>query len=132
MGGVAIVAVAGGEAPAIRPVPLEPVRVAHGVLIVDEGVRCHLLPVIGIAVLEAARAQAEEREMREKQRTAIGRAQLHLVAVILSFIPEGAACRPALVISVGVDRMGRRRGGKNIADQAFVPTMDAMAVPPAN
>src|SRR6516225_4216632 len=103
IGLVAARPVARGQAPGIRAIAFEVVRIADAVLAIDQHMAQILLPVISVAILEAVRIEPEEGIMREEERSAIVEAKRKLDPIVIAAILEVLPFDPALVIDAGID-----------------------------
>ena len=131
VGTVALGVVARAQAPAGGAVALEAMRVAQAMRPVDQRMALVLLPVVGIAVAQAARVQAHEGIVREEQWPAPVAAERQGDAVEGPAVPERPSPRPALMVGLGVDRVARRGRREHIGDQRLVPAADLVIHGPA-
>src|SRR4029077_5499378 len=123
---VALDRVAGRETPAVRPVALEPKRVADAIGVINARVSDVLLPVVRVGVAEAARIDAAEGIMGKKQRPACVGPERKLDALETASVDELAALNPALMIGFGGHRIAWRRTSQNRSDEALFPATDRM------
>src|ERR1700691_5887938 len=123
---VALDRVAGRETPAVRPVALEPKRVADAIGVINARVSDVLLPVVGIGVAQPTRINAAEGIMGEEEWSAPIGSERKFDALETATVDELAALDPAFVIGFRRHRIARRRGCQNISNEALVPTTDRM------
>src|SRR5271169_3053836 len=90
-----------------------------------------LLPIIGVAVLQPAGIEAEERIMAEKERPAVVGAEGKFDPIEFTPAPEVPPFGPSPVIDAGFDAVARRRGCEHIGNQALVPAPDLKIHAPA-
>src|ERR1700679_1953461 len=94
---VAIRIVAGGQAPAGGTIALVSIGIGNAVSAIDLHVSHILLPVIGVAIFEAARTQTEKGIVRKDKGPAVGDAERQLDAVVtpaVEIVPaRGVAAR---------------------------------------
>ena len=97
---------------------------------VDQRMGAVLREVVGVAVHQPARVEAEKAVMGEEQRTAIVRAKRQADAVEALAVLEGGRGFPADLIGRHVDRMGGRGEGQHEGDQRLVVAGDRQRVGP--
>src|ERR1700733_6442221 len=123
---VALDRVAGRETPAVRPVALEPERVADAVGVINARVSNVLLPIVRIGVAQPTWIDAAEGIVGEEERSARIRSERKLDALETASVDELAALNPALMIGFGGHRIAWCRSGQNISDETLVPATDRM------
>ena len=85
-----------------------------------------LLPIVGVAVGEAARIEAEERIVGEEERTAAVGSERKRDAVEVPAVGEVRTADPAVVIDRRIGGVPRCRRGEDVGDQALVPAVDGV------
>ena len=116
MRGIAFRIVARGQAPAFGTVAVEGSGIADAMLAIDPDMRDVLCPVVAVAVLEAARIEAQEGIMREEERTAHRHAERQLDAVVALAVQKIAPGGEAAMVDVRLDRVARRGRRHHIGD----------------
>ena len=126
-GVVALVAVAGGQAPG-RAIAAVSLGVVARVGVVDQGMGAVLLEIVGVPVRQPARVEAHEAVMREEERAAEIGAQRQADAVEAFAVLEaaGALSSPSRT-RPEVDRMGRRGEAEDEGHQPLVIAGDRQA-----
>src|ERR1700733_12533935 len=114
---VALDRVAGRETPAVRPVALEPERVADAVGVIDARVSNVLLPIVRIGVTQPTWIDAAEGIVGEEERSARIRSERKLDPLETATVDELAALNPALMIGFGGHRKGGRGRGGDGSDE---------------
>src|SRR5713226_4670230 len=99
-------------------------RIRRTVSVIDAHMARVLLPIVRIAIAQAARIDSAEGILREEQGAAEWRSQRQRDAVIRLAVQKITPNGKALVVGAGIDRITRGGSGQQVSDQAFVPTAD--------
>ena len=126
MGGISVDGVAGCQSPAVGPETFVVLGVADTVDTVHKRQVTHLVEVVGaVFILQPDGVEAEKRVLCPEERSGFCAliAQMQLDILHFMRVYNGPVLRPALVIDCCRHAVGRRGGGKDIHDEAFVVTV---------